>query len=84
MPRAGITAPEVYWRPMKDHQAHCRFLPSIDITTSPMVVSKTPLWRLIADFVGLSPRSHEAAYIGMHPTQRAWTEGVDLVMNTRA
>ena len=75
MPRAGTTAPEVHWRPMKVHQAHCRFLPSIDITTSLMVVTKTLLWRLIADFVGLSPRSREAAYIGMQPTQRAWMEG---------
>ena len=75
MPRAGTTAPEVHWRPMKVHQAHCCFLPSNDITTSLMVVTKTLLWRLIADFVGLSPRSREAAYIGMQSTQRAWMEG---------
>ena len=66
MPRAGITAPEVLLRLMKDHQAHRRFLPSIDRNSSLMVVTKTLLWRFIVVFIGLSPRSREAAYIGLY------------------
>ena len=49
---SGDKAPEVHWWLMKDHQAHCRSLPSTDATTRLTVSPKTHLWRPFADFVG--------------------------------
>ena len=69
---------------MKDHQAHCRSLPSTDTTTRLVVSTKTLLWRPIADFVGSNSTIPRGCLYLVQQTQRVWMEGIVLVMNTRA